>query len=121
MRMAVMSFVALCIALPAAAQVCSAEFTGPQCEQLNNDQGGEGSGGGGSGSTCPYYLCGNAYEGHQSSYVWCEEAQDYVDCVIYYCRYQACVGSNCYPTTGTCSVCPSRTGNNVHISECPRT
>jgi hypothetical protein len=118
---------AVVVAVLAAAPViaCPAYYSGDQCEQIgggggddqNDGSTGDGSGGGG---RCPYYMCGNAMGGYQDSWGWCEATQTYENCPIFYCQAAACVGTNCYPTTGICSDCSSRTGNNVHISSCPR-
>lgn len=99
---------------------CPAEYSAEQCEQLKDGDGDDGSVDGGGPSTCPYYMCGNATAGVQSSWDWCEATQKWEDCPIAYCEYKWCVGSNCYPTSMTCSACSSRQGNNVHTSECPR-
>ncbi|MEA2337172.1 MAG: hypothetical protein QOE82_1179 [Thermoanaerobaculia bacterium] len=103
----------------ARAQVCSAEYSGDQCDQMNRDAG-DPNGNSGGGGGCPYYMCGNATEGVISSSAWCEASQRYTDCPIFYCTYSACVGTNCTPESITCSSCASRQGNNVHISDCPR-
>jgi hypothetical protein len=110
------------VAAPVAAhaQVCSAEYSGDQCEQMHRDGVNPDGTSGGGGYQCPYYLCGNATGNVQSSVAWCEATQNYKDCPIAYCTYQQCVGTNCTPETITCSSCPSRQGNNVHLSECPR-
>ena len=109
----------LFVALPGQGQ-CSAEYTGEQCEQLNNDIDDPNDQGGG-GKTCPYYLCGNAGARAQSAYVWCPESVAYVDCPIYYCQYSPCIGTNCYVTSVNCTACASQAGNNGHESTCPRT
>ncbi len=104
------------VAGPAIVDVCSAEYSPDQCDQLNGDN----NGGPAPGGTCPFYMCGNATTAHQSSEDWCEATQSYQNCPIYYCRYSPCIGTNCYPTSMTCSTCSSRQGNNVHLSDCPR-
>jgi hypothetical protein len=106
------------LALPAFA-VCSAEYSGDQCAQIDNLDGADSTSGGG-GDYCPYYLCGNATGKVQTNLVWCQETGNYQDCPIAYCEYQKCIGSNCTPTTITCTACASKTGNNVHESACPR-
>jgi hypothetical protein len=113
-------------ALPALANedMCSAEYSAEQCRQMNEGGGGNpagGGGGGGGSSTCPYYMCGNATFSAQSSWGWCEATQTWTDCPIFYCTYQSCVGTNCTPESITCSSCASRQGNNLHVSDCPRT
>lgn len=112
----------LLLAVPVALG-CSAEYSGDQCMQMMDDQGGTGSGSGGGGG-CPYYMCGNATGNVQANWVWCPDPDGingrYVDCPIAYCSYRNCVGSNCYPTSMTCTGCASAQGNNVHVSDCPR-
>ena len=112
---------AVLIAVPGEAQECSAEYSGDQCLQINNDGSGSTGPGGGGGGACPYYLCGNAGSARQSAMVWCPETEAFVDCPIFYCRYSPCSGTNCYPTSMNCSACPSQSGNNAHESDCPRT
>jgi len=117
----------LLLALPASA-VCSAEYSADQCDQMNLDDNVDTPGGGG-GQYCPYYLCGNAEGNAQTNQVWCPEAPNptpggppgaFKDCPIAFCQARTCVGSNCSPETTTCTACPSQTGNNVHVSDCPK-
>lgn len=101
---------------------CAAEYSAEQCQQMGGgDGGGTGNPNGGSTSGCPYYLCGNATGVVQSAWGWCEATQAWSDCPIGYCEYRSCIGTNCYPTSMTCTGCSSRQGNNLHISSCPRT
>lgn len=108
---------AFLIAVPGEAQYCSAEYSGDQCLQMNDDV----PGSTGPPGACPYYLCGNAGGRSQDAYVWCPETVGYVNCPIAYCQYSPCYGANCYVTSINCSACPSQPGNNGHESDCPRT
>jgi hypothetical protein len=92
-----LTFAVLAVALPvmASEDVCSAEYTAEQCQQMEGDGGGTGNPNGGGSSGCPYYLCGNAIPDVQSASDWCEATQSYKDCPIGFCRYVPCSGSNC--------------------------
>ena len=100
---------------------CSAEYSAEQCCDMGFGCDGGAPTGGSGGTSCPYYLCGNATGAAQSNWVWCRTSQNYVDCPIAYCQYSPCVGTNCTPQTITCSDCPDKSGTNAHITECPRT
>lgn len=115
-------FLLTLLAIPALAlkSGCPAEYSAEQCEQLKDDPGGDDSVDGGGPSTCPYYMCGNATARWQPAVDWCVATQSWVDCPISYCEYKYCVGSNCYPTSMTCTTCSSRQGNNAHESDCPK-
>jgi hypothetical protein len=120
MRLALLIFIILA-GLPAMALVhCPAEYSEEQCDQMADEDGTTGGSGTTGGGACPYQMCGNAVADFINSYDWCEATNKQSNCPISYCAYQACIGTNCTPTSGVCSTCSSRSGNTADIEDCPR-